>query len=1240
MRWTVKSAPGSSVLIQFDQSFDVQHHIECSYDTVTIIPVVRGQEQSPFTFCGPNKQGYLSMPSNGVNSKFSNTAKNGQKAWDFPWDTYSDEIIVEFNSDNELEGGFAINFTESPRQFQCKTRNDCKHIGLTQHICAFDKVSLDKVCKEVACTVHNHCTNDIDLKTYEICKKNECQAVDCTHRKHCDVQQVCNKDKKCEDVQCSLHVHCAGFNDGRSKCNGKTNMCENVACANSKHCASGSICQNNKCKKQECIGNKMCSSVPGCKGGKCLCASRKCVPQECVKNTHCADASICLGNKCVSELDGKKVCRGNKDCDGKQKCVAKLCEKVECRIAKHCDALALVTGKSYLCSNENSVTPNKCYEVQCSAHNDCDAKHVCMENQCVPTACRENSECDANQLCHKPNKKDPTKNKCKAVDCTSNAGCKNHSKKACQDGQCLCESNQCVVKECVKSTHCGVKENCHDNICTKVDCKSHDDCVGFFDDLSPAKCFPNCEEKTSTNPANGKLYTKTYCSPECRKVECRVETDCDITVPETCNTDTNQCAAVQCRGHEFCTEKRFPDVCRDGKCNCSENICQAVTCRDNTHCDGAKREVCTDNQCVAAECTAHDHCGDYGRCQNKKCVTVNCKDNAQCGLTGNLLQKCDKPTGECVQIECLGHKSCNAISNTGAGEDCTDGTCLCKLNFCEKQECRLNDHCPGSKQRCQNNHCETVECTAHDHCTGNDGAQQCSDNVCVNVACRKSEHCGDKQICGGEDLNNACITVDCLGHSDCEENFGDKFMCSEHTCIEKTCRNNEHCNGGDPNGKNICEANECVQVECSHHDHCSESKGTNYKCVKHECEKVQCRVADAHCLEDELCDKDTNECYQVDCRGHNMCQEKSLTDPFLFGHCADGHCLCEETRCVAQECRTNAHCAINGDRSRCQANKCESVQCSAHDHCKEHDERQDCKDGKCTCNKNICELVTCRVNEHCDDTEVCSGEKPEDGVEPNTCVEVGCRSHDACQLGGVAAHCINHECESVECTDESHCDSDKALCLDAQCEEQQCRQHEHCNGFFGAGVPAKCVDRECQKVECTTAFDCAENELCDKKSNECFVPECKGHSSCLTHKGCEDGHCTCEENECKTNMCRLNSHCPEQHQCKDLKCEKVECDNHDQCKDNDNNGTKGMCKLNKCKQVDCKTMPDCHVKHGATNYVCESNTCKKVDCTRNTDCIGPAICKSQKCEQIECISASDCPAGEYCSYNQCAVFGQ
>ena len=94
---------------------------------------------------------------------FKQTIFSGQKAYHYPWNTYADEVRVEFESDGEIGGsGFEISFSEAERQFECSNRKDCTHIGLNQHICDFDKVTNDKVCKKAKVTIiiFNHCSQD------------------------------------------------------------------------------------------------------------------------------------------------------------------------------------------------------------------------------------------------------------------------------------------------------------------------------------------------------------------------------------------------------------------------------------------------------------------------------------------------------------------------------------------------------------------------------------------------------------------------------------------------------------------------------------------------------------------------------------------------------------------------------------------------------------------------------------------------------------------------------------------------------------------------------------------------------------------------------------------------------------------------------------------------------------------------------------------------------------------------
>ena len=97
---------------------------------------------------------------------------------------------------------------------------------------------------------------------------------------------------------------------------------------------------------------------------------------------------------------------------------------------------------------------NTCYPVDCKGHDDCGASEACINNSCEPINCKYNDDCGANHLCKKVDKKDPRKNFCEKVDCTSHAACKFHDNEECKAGKCLCKKNVCKPQKCVKSEHC------------------------------------------------------------------------------------------------------------------------------------------------------------------------------------------------------------------------------------------------------------------------------------------------------------------------------------------------------------------------------------------------------------------------------------------------------------------------------------------------------------------------------------------------------------------------------------------------------------------------------------------------------------------------------------------------------------------------------------------------------------------------------------------------------------------
>jgi hypothetical protein len=1301
--WEVSAANNGYLSMQFNADntaldffkFDCRDYVSITYS-----------DGAGASFCGPNKSKALVVPAASDDiGNFKKSSKTGQRVFDYPYMTQEQGMTVEYHTGPDSKGSkFEVTFKNIKKEHVCKNRLNCQKLAPLiddghdgGYICKAHPLYLDKVCQQVDCTSNDHCGDK------QKCKKNVCEDVNCKTNKQCGAQQICELGSfECKTVECRSHKHCADKEGGPYRCDGRKGVyeCKKVECLTQHDCSSDSLCKKNKCVQYECRNDVNCAEkfgAPGqkCESGTCECVTkdglRECVNKECKKHTHCDDepnykkGAFCYNNQCVIEIDGVRTCHHNNHCTAGMKCQDKRCVSVECKSSFDCDSNPKFSDKGpHLCYDENEEDEslhNTCYPVACKGHDDCDSKgdrFACIQNSCVEVTCRSNTDCGVNHLCRHPDKKDPRKNFCEKVDCTSHNACKLHENEDCKAGKCICKKNQCKVKQCVKSDHCPDKHNCHDYQCVKQECNTHAHCDGYD---TPHKCFSDCEEVVINE--GDKPIKK--CTNTCKPVECKNNENCSdgdpgldgatFVAPQVCDSTDDKnpfCKNVACKGHLFCGEQEI----------CSEHKCKTVECRTNAHCEpfnvNGKVHTCDSetNKCKKVDCIGHDYCGEFERCKDHKCRAVSCTDNEHCppNYILNVFQKCGKDEGKCFNIECQGHATCDTNANTVGGEDCTDGKCKCLENNCVKQECRTKQHCIEmglNKHICENNICAEVTCTTHAHCESvNDGRSTCRENQCVNVDCIDRQHCGDKQICSNykeDGTGNQCEDVQCTSNLDCETNYGPTYRCLSNVCEDQICRKNEHCwektdDAGnlytDPDAKFVCEDNECKPVECAHHDHCHKVGDIKspYICEERSCVKVDCRHND-HCKADEVCSNADQTCYPVECKGHAMCQEKAISGEIDSEACKEGRCQCVEHQCEVLECRKNEHCdASEGyicdtEKDSPTRNHCVKVDCVGHDLCLQ-DERPECQDGKCRCEKFECVPVSCRNNDHCDEGEICTGERVDNedingayfifGKKPNTCVEVDCKGHDDC---GEKENCSGYQCVPVDCTTEEHC-GEQELCQNAVCVEQECRDHKHCEGFFAEGVPYKCKQQTCLAVECTGAVDCGQGYLCDRKTNTCFKPECMGHASCELVAGCEDGKCRCEtqkklddegniindSNKCIPYECRTNDHCPK---AKELcnnetnKCEKVDCTRHDHC--SQKNGHR-KCEENKCIKVDCITNAQC-----GDLAVCMGNTCYDVDCKTNGDCLTGNVCKNQTCVKVGCTEHKNCEDKDkpYCKRNQC-----
>ncbi|CAG5103634.1 Oidioi.mRNA.OKI2018_I69.chr1.g862.t1.cds [Oikopleura dioica] len=1073
--------------------------------------------------------------------------KFGLKGWDHAWDTFAKRATVTFSSDSEGNGGnFKILVGEQLRSSPCRTRSDCQHVDLTQHICAINDETKEKVCTKVDCTSHDHCKKGENPgDPIEICSKNKCEPTECRLREHCPEQHVC-KDNECTLVDCTKHDHC-DQSAGPKRCT--KNVCTSVGCVGKKDCLANQLCVENECVSHECLGHLTCENdfPERCKDGICKCIGRKCEKQECTKHTHCPDGGLCDNNpfndptfKCYNEVDGVKTCRNHAQCGAKAKCQDKRCVSVECRTNKDCEGKK--GAEAWRCFDENTAPTveqqNTCYPVDCSRHDTCGAKKACKDNTCVDVTCRTNADCTGNFLCHKPDRSDPTKNFCKAVDCIGHKACKEHSNIDCQNGKCLCIKNKCEAQQCVTSDHCGSKQRCHDNKCEDAQCSNHDHCLTFFPksngvDYHPAKCFPNCYTEKG----------RKYCLPECRKVACRTHEHCGP--KQLCDKTKNQCKNVDCRGHDHCGDKE----------SCVKNVCTLQTCTKNWHCKGEK-EVCENNECKQVGCKGHDDCGEKERCIRHECVARECTLNEHCSKSPGNFEKCDKIDGTCIDIECIGHTSCNNVKLNSFGDDCSDGHCLCLGNVCHWQECRTNDHCDvdclghadcdnfkgdtenayycknqkcepiqcrvtadcGDKEVCKNRECQTVACTEHSHCEEeHDDTYSCLSNTCTKQQCRNNQHCNSNQLCNK--AKGECYDVECRGNLMCDDKEGcedGKCLCLDNVCEVQECRKDAHCGE-----KGVCEKNQCVQLDCKTDEHCLDDNRKpcrDGKCrcnLSKNCEPVSC-MENTHCAADEVCSGDDpndgiedNTCISVECKSINDCGDQEI---------------CEKNTCKLVECTTSSHCADRSSPHVCRKNKCEPVECAAHDDCADFFPETEGLGYKCI--KNKCKNFECTTNFHCGEGQLCN-------KSINECYAPECIGSLACDSlatteGGEncldgRCRCEANKCVKKECRDNTHCGwpQKASICQNNKCNNVPCTSHSHCQNADGGNVASRCVD----------------GNKCDH-SGECLV---------TNHCDSYDEPHVCRDNQCVPVPCLRNSDCGDQHICVRQECVKVECDSNIDC---------------------------------------------------------------------------------------------
>jgi hypothetical protein len=195
----------------------------------------------------------------------------------------------------------------------------------------------------------------------------------------------------------------------------------------------------------------------------------------------------------------------------------------------------------------------------CTADEQCEAGHICLQQQCVPW-CDDHSECQQGQICTEDHRCVECRDDddcslgtvCEADACV--AGCRGDA--GCERGQ-ICAQGQCA-DGCRDDAACGAGQLCDGAVCA-AGCRADTGCeAGMI--CQDAACAPGCRDDAAC--ALGQLCQDAACAPGCRTDEgcpqdqlcvgqacllrgvvCRTDADC--AGGNICDPESAACVAGQ-----------------------------------------------------------------------------------------------------------------------------------------------------------------------------------------------------------------------------------------------------------------------------------------------------------------------------------------------------------------------------------------------------------------------------------------------------------------------------------------------------------------------------------------------------------------------------------------------------------------------------------------------------------------------------------------------------------------------
>ena len=275
-----------------------------------------------------------------------------------------------------------------------------------------------ELCESGRCIpIPDQCTSDADCDACErcdggvcvaqcqpdeVCRANQCEAVQCTSDRECGdcsrcqdgrCQWQCSPTERClsgaggrccQPRSCPAGLDCGTVDDG---CGGQ------VRCGPQTCTQPANPCQQTTCQANVCITGPRHDGA-SCDGGNVCCAG---TCQQCCDASDCSPCSACTAGACVAITSLYHTCDG--PCPTGQWCDAGVCASIadtvrlpDCQSL--CSASTEVCGQMVTCPNCNRCDSQTGCGVNYLFDGSLGAGYYCSRTQTTPQVCNEtNADC-------------------------------------------------------------------------------------------------------------------------------------------------------------------------------------------------------------------------------------------------------------------------------------------------------------------------------------------------------------------------------------------------------------------------------------------------------------------------------------------------------------------------------------------------------------------------------------------------------------------------------------------------------------------------------------------------------------------------------------------------------------------------------------------------------------------------------------------------------------------------------